>query len=67
MNSDVRNFHAHIILSWGVRELIRHLYPLLLPLHRELPHPMRTGYHWMEPDGLYVIGPCPENVHACGR
>ncbi|KZV88117.1 hypothetical protein EXIGLDRAFT_722972 [Exidia glandulosa HHB12029] len=55
VNSDVRNFHAHLILSWGVRDLLRHLYPLLLSLHTEPTRTLRDGYMWMEPDGVYVI------------
>ena len=46
----MRNFDAHLVLSWGIREMMRHLYPLLLSLHREPPQLLRAGYMWMEPD-----------------
>lgn len=71
MVSDVRNFHAHRILSLGVVATIQYLYPRLLALHDltddvcipdpttgriQLPALMRCGYVWMENNGLYLAG-----------
>ncbi|EJD51294.1 sec24-related protein [Auricularia subglabra TFB-10046 SS5] len=69
VNSDVRNFHAHLVFSRSVRSLLQHLYPRLLPLHAlvpevgtvgphgrvVLPRALRIGHQWMQSDGLYLI------------
>lgn len=69
VNSDVRNFHAHLVYSRSVRAIMRHLYPRLLPLHAlapdvgtlgqhgrvVLPRALRIGHQWMQSDGLYLI------------
>ena len=69
--SDVRNFHAHRILSFGVAATIQYLHPRLLALHDltndictpddttgriRLPALMRDSYMWMENSGLYLAG-----------
>jgi protein transport protein SEC24 len=55
----------------SIRALIRHLYPQLLALHDlddevalpnelgriSMPSCMRNSYHFMEANGIYLIGP----------
>jgi len=68
---DVRNYHAHRILSMPVRNIIQYLYPPLLALHdlsndiaipnfltghTSFPSLMRDSHMFMTSNGVYVIG-----------
>jgi len=69
VTSDVRNHHAHRILSMGVRSLMHHLYPRMLAIHDlddttalpaangriSWPSHMRDSYVYMEAHGIYLI------------
>ncbi|KAJ7185803.1 sec24-related protein [Mycena filopes] len=70
VSSDVRNYHAHRMLSMSVRSLMQLLYPPLLALHdlaedAGMPDPttgrtvvpdiMRDSHLYMEAHGLYLI------------
>lgn len=82
VTSDVRNFHAHKILSMGVRSTMQHLYPRLLALHdlsddtalpdpgtgqTRLPSLMRDSYLFMESHGMYLIGTAAIWFGVCAR
>ncbi|KIJ36294.1 hypothetical protein M422DRAFT_82882, partial [Sphaerobolus stellatus SS14] len=67
--SDVRNYHAHRLVAFGVRPTMNFLYPQVLALHDlmenvcfpdqstgrvEFPALMRDSYVWMQNNGLYL-------------
>jgi len=69
--SDVRNFHAHRVMSMGVEATIRYLYPNMIAIHDLsddvglpdeatgkilTPWLMPNSYLNMEPHGAYLIG-----------
>ncbi|KAF8636921.1 hypothetical protein AX17_003172 [Amanita inopinata Kibby_2008] len=70
VSADVRNYHAHRMLSMNLRSLVYHIYPCLIALHDlsddialpdpntgklEIPSPMRACHMFMESNGLYLI------------
>ncbi|KAF8652361.1 hypothetical protein AX16_004391 [Volvariella volvacea WC 439] len=69
VSSDVRNYHAHRLLSTTVRSVMFHLYPRFMALHDlsndiaipgpdgniALPSFMRTSHHYMQAHGIYLI------------
>ncbi len=71
VNSDVRNYYSHRLMSTSVRQVIEYLYPPLIALHDldataavpdpvtanlTIPSPMKNTYQQMNAGGVYLIG-----------
>ncbi|PFH50596.1 hypothetical protein AMATHDRAFT_75494 [Amanita thiersii Skay4041] len=70
VSADVRNYHAHRMLSLNLRSLMYHVYPCMVALHDlsddtalpdpntgkiEIPSSMRASHLFMEGHGVYLI------------
>ncbi|KAF8918602.1 hypothetical protein CPB85DRAFT_1430304 [Mucidula mucida] len=70
VNSDVRNYYSHRLMSTSVRQVIEYLYPPLIALHDldataavpdpvtanlTIPSPMKNTYQQMNAGGVYLI------------